>query len=146
MLPQINNLSLPVTKKHENIKKRAYEQRVREIEHVSFTPLVMSLTGGLGNAATICYKRLASLLASKHEQAYCSTMTWLRCTLSFNLLCSSIRCIRGTRSASGHAQRQSLPPIDPVISEARLQQLSLTYYFVPPLQKKKKIIITAIGC
>ena len=29
----------------ENIKKRTNEQRVREIEHGSFTPLVMSLTG-----------------------------------------------------------------------------------------------------
>ena len=41
-------------KKHENQKKRAYEQRIREIEHGSFTLLVMSLTGGLGNAATVC--------------------------------------------------------------------------------------------
>ena len=27
--------------KHEREKKRAYEQRVRDIEHASFTPLVM---------------------------------------------------------------------------------------------------------
>ena len=46
-------------RKHENAKNRAYEQRIREIEHGSFTPLVMSATGGMGNAATICYKRLA---------------------------------------------------------------------------------------
>ena len=32
----------------------------------------MSLTGGLGNAATVCYKRLASLFSSKREQPYCS--------------------------------------------------------------------------
>ncbi len=50
-------------RKHENIKKRAYEQRVREVEHSSFTPIVLSLTGGLGNAAFTCYKRLASLLS-----------------------------------------------------------------------------------
>ena len=48
-------------RKHENIKKLAYEQRVREVEHGSFTPLVMSLTVGLGSAATTFYKRLASL-------------------------------------------------------------------------------------
>ena len=40
-------------RKHENIKKRAYEQRVREVEHSSFTPIVLSLTGGLGNAASM---------------------------------------------------------------------------------------------
>ena len=37
-------------KKHENIKKHAYEQRIREIEQGTFTPLVMSLNGGLGMA------------------------------------------------------------------------------------------------
>ena len=32
-------------RRHENIKRRAYGQRVREIEHASFTPIVMSATG-----------------------------------------------------------------------------------------------------
>ena len=30
-------------RKHEQMKKRAYEQRIREVEHASFTPLVMDL-------------------------------------------------------------------------------------------------------
>ena len=71
-------------RKHENSKKRDYEQRVREIERGSFTPL------GLGNAAKVCYSRLASMLATKRDQPYSSTMSWLRCTLSFCLLHSSI--------------------------------------------------------
>ena len=45
-----------VYRRHEALKRRTYEQRVREVEHVSFTPLVMSLTGGLGPAATTTYK------------------------------------------------------------------------------------------
>ena len=31
-----------VYRKHENEKKRTYEQQIREVEHGSFTPLVMS--------------------------------------------------------------------------------------------------------
>ena len=54
-------------RKHERAKIRAYEQRVREVEHGSFTPLVMSLTGGCGNAASVAYKRLASMLAKKRD-------------------------------------------------------------------------------
>ncbi len=108
-------------RKHENAKKRAYEQRVREIEHGSFTPLVLSATGGMGNAATICYKRLASLIASKRDQPYSSTMAWVRCILSFSLLRSAIQCIRGSRSAGGHAAKQQLPPVDLVMSEAGLE-------------------------
>ena len=41
-------------KKHEDIKKRAYGQGVREIEHGVFTPLVFSTTGGMGQKATTC--------------------------------------------------------------------------------------------
>ena len=105
-------------RKHENIKKRAYEQRIREVEHGTFTPLVMSLTGGLGNAATVCYKRLASLLCAKWNQPYSSTMAWIRCRLTFSLLRSAIQCIRGARSAGGHASRE-FHPLDLISAEAQ---------------------------
>ena len=106
-------------KKHENQKKRAYEQRIREIEHGSFTLLVMSLTGGLGNAATVCFKRLASLISFKRDTSYSCTMAWIRCSLLFSLLRSSIQCIRGARSSIHFAARQPVPPLDLVSSEAR---------------------------
>ena len=79
--------------------KREYEERVREIEHGSFSPLVFSTTGGMGNTATVVYKRLASLHADKFEKPYSEIIHWLRCRLSFSLLRSSIMCIRGSRSA-----------------------------------------------
>ena len=108
-------------RKHKNIKKRAYEQRVREVEHSSFTPLlVISLIGGLGNTATVCYKRLASLLSSKWDQPYSSTIAWTRCSLSFSFLRSSIQCIRGARSTSGRASNQPILPIDLVSPEAKI--------------------------
>lgn len=103
-------------RKHETLKKRAYEQRVREIEHASFTPLVLSATGGMSNEATAFYKRLASCLAMKWDHSYSSTMSWLRCRLTFSLLRSAIQCIRGARSRCGHATK-SPPPIDLAISE-----------------------------
>ena len=73
-------------RKHERMKIRAYEQRVREVEHGSFTPLVMSLTGGASNAANIFYKRLASMVSEKWDQSYSTTLAWMRCKLSFALL------------------------------------------------------------
>ena len=39
-------------RKHELEKKREYEERVREIEHGSFSPLVFSTAGGMGPIAT----------------------------------------------------------------------------------------------
>ena len=46
-------------RQHESLKRRHYEQHVREYERGSFTPLVFSATGGMAPAATIAYKRLA---------------------------------------------------------------------------------------
>ena len=40
-------------RRNELEKKRAYDQRVREIEHGSFSPLVFSTTGGMGTTAKV---------------------------------------------------------------------------------------------
>ena len=106
--------------KHEREKMRMYEQRVREVEHASFVPIVMSATGGLAKQATNFYKRLASLLADKWEQPYSTTLYWLRCSLSFSLLRSAIQCVRGAHSSRGHPMK--LTPVDLITAEASLQQ------------------------
>ncbi len=106
-------------RKHEHAKKRAYDQRVREVERGTFSPVVLSLTGGMGPAARVIYKRLASMLAQKRDQSYSSTLSWLRCSLNFSLLRSSIKCIRGACSSVGCAARDPLPPVDLASSEVR---------------------------
>ena len=45
----------------------SYGQRVRNIEHAVFTPLVLSTSGGMGREATTFYKRLADLLSNKRN-------------------------------------------------------------------------------
>ena len=44
-------------RKHEQEKRRSYDQRIREIEHVSFTPLVLSATGGLAKQANVFFTK-----------------------------------------------------------------------------------------
>ena len=56
------------------MKKRAYEQRISEVEHTPFTPLIFSASGGVAREDTTFYKRLASLLSVKKEQPCSSTM------------------------------------------------------------------------
>ena len=92
-------------RRHEQEKRRVYERRVREIEHATFTPFVMSSTGGIGPCASVVLKRLGGLLAEKHAASYSSVMGLLRCRLSFALLRSSIMCIRGSRSSRWHSGR-----------------------------------------
>ena len=113
---------------HENEKKRKYDQRIREIEHASFTPLILSCTGGLGPQATTSYKRLASLLSAKWNQAYSLTIMWLRCRLAYSLLRSSVMCIRGARSHLGHYMSATQPPLDLVSREALLLDILFTFH------------------
>ena len=84
--------------RHEKEKRRQYEQRVREVEMSTFTPLVFSTAGGMGRAATATMQRLASLLAEKWKMPYPVTINWLRCRFTFALLRAAIMCLRGTRS------------------------------------------------
>ena len=64
-------------------KQRRYEQRVREVEMGSITPLVFSAFGGLGGPVTTVYKRLVSLLLVKRDQFYGLVTSWLRCSITF---------------------------------------------------------------
>ena len=119
-------------RKHEQVKKRAYEQRIREVEHTSFTPLVISATGGLASEASTFYKRLASLLASTLDHPYSSTLCWLHCSLAYCLLRSTIQSIRGARSSCGHAIK--IPTaIDLANVESNISpdvELTNTYFFL----------------
>ena len=56
--------NLPLTacyRRNEQEKRRAYDQRVREIEHGCFSPLVFSASGGIGPTAKGSYRRLRKL-------------------------------------------------------------------------------------
>ena len=99
-------------------KKRVYEQKILEVEHVTFTHLVFSASGGFGKEATTfyMYMRLASFLADHWDQPYSCTMYWLRCSISFFLLRSTIQCIRG--ACSSHARYvKSVSPVDLVTAD-----------------------------
>ena len=98
--PSYRNTSIAALyRRREQAKKREYGDKIREVEHASFTPLVFSTTKGLSKETTIAYRRLAELLATKRGTEYGTTLAWMRCTLSFALLRSAISCIRGSRAS-----------------------------------------------
>ena len=98
--PSYCDTSLPQCyRRSEMGKRRAYDERVREIEHDSFSPLVFSTSGGMAPTANVVYKRIASMIASKNDKPYSKTMHWIWCRISFSQLRSAIMCLRGSRSA-----------------------------------------------
>ena len=94
-------------------EKCAYEQHIKELKHSSVDHLVFSVMGRLGFAAF--YKKLPSRLAEKKH----STLSWVRCLLSWSLLRSAIQCIRGAYSSCGQPI-SSCPPLNLIASEALL--------------------------
>ena len=80
---------------HEAVKHRQYEERVREIKHGSFSPLVFSASGGISASTVVVYKHLSFLLSTKWKTPYSYVISWLHCCLSFSLLNSVIVYICG---------------------------------------------------
>ena len=119
-----SNKTLPTAtcyRRHEREKRRKYEERIREVEHASFVPLVMSCTGGAGPCATVFFKRLAAMQAEKHHSTYSTVMGLLRCRLSFALLRSSITCLRSARSSVRCPGRIDLGVADLAMSEGQVE-------------------------
>ncbi len=55
---------------NEREKKRAYNQRVLEIEHGSFTAQIFSTAGGMGRECNKFVSRLAEMMADKQGKPY----------------------------------------------------------------------------
>ena len=79
--------------KQENEKCRQYEDRVLHVEHVSFTPLVFTIAGGMSKCTKKFFSRLGEMLAEKRLQPKSIISSWIRCRASFSLLQSAARCL-----------------------------------------------------
>ena len=92
-------------KENEQEKKRAYNDRVIQVEKSSFTPLVFLTTGGMGPECERLNKRLAELISNKSSERYSHVMSYVRTRLRFALLKATVIAIRGVRgksASSGH--------------------------------------------
>ena len=123
----INSLSqqaIPLEKiyeKHEKEKKRQYNDRIMNVEHGTFTPLIFYTNGGAGPEAQIFHKHLADKIAEKTGERYEAVMSWIRCKLAFIILRACLTCLRGSRPHK--TLNESLIPTDFALAceDARLQ-------------------------
>jgi hypothetical protein len=81
----------------ERAKIREYRERIREVEHGDFNPLVFTCTGGMAPQCHLVMKRLAEQLSQKQGIQGSVVSGWLRCRLSFALLRTTLLCVRATR-------------------------------------------------
>ena len=82
---------------HEKEKKSKYLERVVQVEKASFTPLIFSTFGGMGNEATKHFKRIAELLSRKRNEEYSDVINYIRTRIRFTILRSTLIAIRGVR-------------------------------------------------
>ena len=83
---------------NEKEKKRLYNERIMQVEHSTFTRLVISATGGMGRESSKFYSRLSELISKKRESIYNIVATWIRRKIIFALTKSMGMCLRGSRS------------------------------------------------
>ena len=79
-------------------KKRAYEERISSVEHGSFTPMIMTSSGGMCSEMNTAIKHLAQKISIRTNEPYPKVVGVLRCRISFEMFRSALVCLRGSRS------------------------------------------------
>ena len=87
-------------KNQQERKKRQYNQRIMNVEHGTFTPLIFSINGGEGSECSAYHKHIADKIASKTNERYEHVINWIRTKLSFLIIRAGLMCVRGSRSSN----------------------------------------------
>ena len=102
---------------NEKEKKKYYNERIMQIEHGSFTPLVMSATGGMSRECRKFYVCLSEMISEKRDVNYSTIVTWIRRKMTFSLIKSIDLCTRGSRSTFSSTRHEKLIDEDARTSE-----------------------------
>ena len=87
-----------VLKTQEQKKKLAYNRRIMEVEHGTFTPLIFTTTGVMSHECSVYHKALAEKIAVKQHERYDDVMRYLRIKFSYLALKATLLCLRGSRT------------------------------------------------
>lgn len=93
----LNQSLSAVHKRNESEKKRQYNQRILQVEHGSFSPLVFSCFGGMSRECSRFFSHASEIISEKRKVGKSSVSALIKARLNFALLRSSLLCIRGDR-------------------------------------------------
>ena len=110
-----------VFRTNEESKKRQYNNRVIQIEHGTFTPVVMSSFGGFGKETDRFVSKLVEKVAEKKDLERSVVANYIRTKVSFELVRSQEDCIRGSRSLWKKPQINTVE-IEVVQSNSNIQE------------------------
>ena len=89
-------------KYHESIRTLKYQQRILDVEHRSFVPLIFAYTGGAAPGSTKTVPKLAEKISKNRNESYSKTIIFIRTKIIFELLRSAILCLRGCKKLKIH--------------------------------------------
>ena len=95
---QKNKKISSILRSHEQEKKTQYNARVMEIEQGTFTPIVVTVKGVMGQEAIRYHKALAEKISTKTGEKYEDVTRLIRTKLSFLVLKAALLCLRGSRT------------------------------------------------
>ena len=108
-------------KRHESQKRNAYNERIMNVEHGTFTPLVFAVNGcAAGPEISVFMRHLAVKIATKTNVQYSRVVSWIRCKLRFLILRGAFTCLRGSRSLRVAGESSVADDIALGAEEARL--------------------------
>ena len=87
-----------ILKSHENDKKRKYNARIMEVDHGTFTPIILTIKGVMGHECRVFHKTLSQKIAEKTGEKYSEVTRMIRVKLSFLVLKAALLCVRGSRA------------------------------------------------
>ena len=100
LAPSYRNQSLSnAHKSNENEKKRKYRERIQNVEHGSFTPLVFTCFGGMSVECLKFFNHVSDKISEKRNITGSLARSWVRTKLCFSLLRTANLCIRGSKSS-----------------------------------------------
>ena len=82
---------------HEREKARQYSDRIVNVEHGSFTPIIFSTHGDYSQLTSRFIYQLAKLISQKRNICFSESKSWLNSKLSNLVARLTILCIRGSR-------------------------------------------------
>ena len=84
-------------RQHEREKKNKYLERIINVQHGTFTPLVFTVFGGMSHECTRYYNWISDLLAEKTQVMQAEATNFVHTQFAFCLLRSVLLSVRGSR-------------------------------------------------
>ena len=121
--------SLPaVHKKIENEKKREHNQRILQVEHGLFTPLVFLCFGGMSRECSRFPLHTAERLANRRKESKSKISAWIKARLNFALIRTMLLYLHGTRTPR-NVENISEIDLCVIVAESNIEWI--TYRFIP---------------